>query len=795
MTTPEGATVAWRVRVRGLVQGVGFRPFVYRLARRLGLAGWARNDAEGVLLHAEGRPGELVRFVRLLRMEAPRAAFVSGVEQDVVEPEGVVDFVIRESSSVAGACLARVPADRVACPACLADVDSQADRRHGYALTTCTDCGPRYSIIRVMPYDRPGTTMEGFALCPSCDKEYHDPSDRRFHAQPIACPRCGPHVWLCDPTGRTLAEGEGAVRAATDFLRQGQIVALQGVGGFQLLVRADQSTAVCRLRERKQRPTKPFAVVVSSLEHADRLGVLSATERALLADPAGPIVLVRKRPGAPLADEAAPGLERVGLMLPTTPLHHLLLAAVDFPVVATSGNRSEEPIAVEPQEARDRLGGLADAFLVHDRPIDGRVDDSVARVVAGRPLLVRLARGYAPLPLPALERWARKHLPPGAPAVLAVGGQQKSALALYTGDQAVLGPHVGDLDAALTRRAFVEAARDLPALYGCRVGLVGCDLHPDYTSSRWAEEAGLPVVRVQHHHAHAVACMVEHGLLDREVLAFTWDGTGLGLDDAVWGGEVLRARVGGFDRVGRLRPFVLPGGEAAVREPARVALALLVQALGDRAIRADGELPALLHLSAAAVRQLLSMMERGVNSPATTSMGRLFDAVAALGLGAARVSYEGEAAARLESAAGEERSEGYALPIAFRAGLMEGDWRPLVRAVLADRKAGVSARTIASRFHEAIVGWAAAVAAQQPALPVVLGGGCFQNARLVEGLLARLRAAGREVYHARALPPGDGALAAGQLAVALASWASNWKKEIAHVPGNTGAANRAVARP
>jgi len=480
-------------------------------------------------------------------------------------------------------------------------------------------------------------------------------------------------------------------------------------------------------------------------------------------------------------------------MLPTTPLHHLLLKELDFPVIATSGNHSDEPIAMDEAEACQRLGEIADVFLVHNRPIARRVDDSVIRMIADKPIVLRLARGYAPLVLPALEEWTREHLPAEAPTILAVGGQQKVALALFTGEQAVLGPHLGDLDTPLAREAFIEATRDLPALYGCQAEQVACDLHPDYASTRWAEETGLPVVRVQHHHAHAVACMVEHGLLAREVLAFTWDGTGLGTDGTIWGGEVLRARMDQFERVASLRPFVLPGGEAAIREPARVALALLAQALGPEAVLSDQELPGLLGMTTSTVRRLLRLIERQVNCPITTSMGRLFDAVAVIALGATHVSHAGEAAAWLEAAASEKCDEAYTLPLVWEDRMTRGDWRPLLRSVWADRKRGIAAWMIASRFHEAVIGWGEVVAELHSPLPIVLGGGCFQNRRLVEGLVARLRGNGRKVYVAATVPPGDGGLAAGQLAVALASCISNKQAEVVNVPGSAGTACRAAA--
>jgi hydrogenase maturation protein HypF len=506
--------------------------------------------------------------------------------------------------------------------------------------------------------------------------------------------------------------------------------------------------------------------MVPDVKAAQRLVRLGAEERQLLESPENPIVLLDRLLGtkALLAPEVAPRLGWVGLMLPTTPLHDLLLAELDFPIVATSGNLSEAPIETDNDSAVARLTEIADNFLVHDRPIERRVDDSVVRVAAGGPVTIRLARGYAPLPLPSLERWLVARRAPPAP-VLAVGGQQKSSVALWTGTQAVLSPHIGDLDGPETRAAFTRLTAELADLYRCRAERIACDLHPDYFSTRWAEGQGRPVLRVQHHHAHAAAVMAEHGLLGEEVLAFTWDGTGYGPDGTIWGGEALRARADGYERVATLRPFPLPGGEAAVHEPPRVALGMLAAALGEEAVLGDAELLGSLGLRLDQARLLLRMIHRNVNTPWTSSLGRLFDAVAALLLPVGRVSYEGEAAAWLESLADGSVGAGYELGCDASG---RADWSGLVRAVLGDRRRGVPPPVIAGRFHQAIADWASAVAARYPGLPVVLGGGCFQNRLLLEKTRSGLEAAGRRVYHASRVPAGDGGLAVGQLAVALA---------------------------
>lgn len=763
---------AARFRVQGLVQSVGFRPFVYRAARGLHLRGWVCNDPAGVLIHVEGPAEALDQFSHLLHTQPPPAAVVSSIVRTAAPAEGLTDFQVVPSrpGPLQGNAL-RVPRDRVLCAACRREIFDPANRRHGYPFTTCTDCGPRFSLLHTLPYDRPTTGMAGFPLCPACHAEYTDPLDRRFHAETIACPACGPRLALRDAAGRPLAADEPALAAAAEHLRQGRIIGLKGAGGFQLLVRADSSPAVTRLRDRKRRPTKPLAVMVHSLDEARRLALVGPCEERLLTSPENPIVLLPRRPDDPtLAPEIAPHLDRVGLLLPTTPLHELLLARVPFPVVATSGNLSEEPIVIDETRAPADLGAVADAFLVHDRPVLHRVDDSVMLAVGEQPLPIRLARGYVPLPLPALERWAAARGCAGR-VLLATGGQQKVAPALWTGSQAVLGPHVGDLDAPSTRAAFDTLAHDLAALYACTPTHVACDLHPDYASTTWAQASGLPVTQIQHHHAHAVACMAEHDLLDREILTFTWDGTGYGPDGTIWGGEVLRARADRFQRVASLLPFPLPGGEQAIRQPNRVALVLLARTLGASTLLDAPRLLGRLGLDRPTAHLLLQMADRGVNSPLTTSMGRLFDAVAALVLGVREVTHEGEAATWLEAAADPAEPSAYPLPRADLpdpADIPRADWRPLVRALLADLDARVPPGACAARFHRALAEWALHVACGHPDLDIVLTGGCFLNAMLTRATQDCLRQAGRTVYRHVLVPPGDGGLAVGQLAAALA---------------------------
>lgn len=785
---------AVRFRVRGLVQGVGFRPFVYRLAQECGLAGWITNDHDGVLIHVEGDPARIGRFHEGLSGTPPPAARLDSLDRQPGAWTGLTGFRIRPSPDTDQPVeRVRVPTERAICTECLQDILAPGNRRQSYPLTTCTQCGPRYSILSRLPYDRPNTTMASFALCDHCRAEYEDPGSRRFHAQPISCLGCGPQVAWWDATGREQARGGDAIRLAAEALRQGRIVALKGLGGFQLLSRADCSETVSRLRQRKHRSGKPLAVMVPSLGMAEQLARVDDLERQALVGAANPIVLLPARPGAigpgkALAPEIAPGMSHVGLMLPTTPLHHLLLEEFPFPMVATSGNQSEDPIVIDERQALAELAGIADAYLVHDRPIRHRVDDSVVRIIADRTTAIRLARGYAPLPLPALERLARRFEHASRVAILATGPQQKVAPALWTGTQAVLAPHVGDLDSPLTREAWVRLTRDFAALYRCEVAKLVCDQHPDYFTTRWAQAQPNPLVQVQHHHAHAVACMVEHDLLDQKVLALTWDGTGYGPDETIWGGEVLLARIDGWERVASLRPFPLPGGEAAIHHPNRVALGLLLLTLGEDAVLQDALLLERLRIPTKQAYLLARMVQGGVQTVWSTSMGRLFDAVAALVLGIDQATYEGEAAVRLEaevdpdlrnqwSAASGQHMVARDSVAGLRpsrdsvAGVASeqrwGDWQGLMRALVSDVRSGVAASVSATWFHDALAEWAAEVAAGHPGLDVVLSGGCFQNGYLTTQTTRAIAQLGHRVWCHGEVPPNDGGLAAGQLAVGM----------------------------
>jgi hydrogenase maturation protein HypF len=780
----DSSRAAVRLLVRGRVQGVGFRPYVFRLAQRFRLGGRVYNTVNGVVIELEGAFEELTRFQERLVAEAPAAAFIDSLSSETTTPTGRLSFTIAPSDPSAPLHV-RVPYDLAICAECRRDILDPLNRRQAYPFTNCTACGPRYSILYAMPYDRPATAMRLFPMCAACNAEYHNPDDRRFHAQPNACATCGPQVGLWDREGRLLAGSRTALGVTAKLLRQGRVVALKGLGGFQLLARADQSEPLCCLRQRKGRPSKPLAVMVSSLQAAEEIAALEPLERRLLQSPQNPIVLVKKRSRPPdlftagenkvgLAEQVAPRLSTVGLFLPTTPLHHLLLAALELPLVATSGNLTEESIITDEREAVRRLARVADAFLVHDRPIVRGVDDSVVRRIAGQAVTIRLARGLAPLPLPAVEGLAHAK---ACPPLLAAGGHQKNALAIWTGTQAILAQHIGDMGNPETRSTFNWVAQDLAGLYQFEPVALACDLHPDYYTTQWAFAQNKPLTQVQHHHAHAVACMVENNLLDREVLALTWDGTGYGADGTIWGGEILRVKCTGFQRVASLLPFPLPGGEAAIRQPNRAAFGLLWLLRGEEAVLQDSYLHRLLDLSPREVRVLAGMMRHSINTPWTSSMGRLFDAVAALVLGAYEVSYEGEAAAWLEAAADPTVTEAYSLPLCLPdargtrvddGAIPRGDWRPMLSALLADLASGVEAGIIAARFHNALAQWAATVVSRQLLREVVLSGGCFQNQLLTERVLEALVRVPCRVYLHSQIPPGDGGLAVGQLAVAIA---------------------------
>ena len=643
------------LRVRGIVQGVGFRPFVHRAASRLRLRGWVRNDPQGVLIRAAGDPPAVEDFVRLLEAEAPPAARILSVERVADPPAGDLpeEFRILPSEAAGMAVETAAPPDLALCPDCRRELLDPADRRHGYPFINCTQCGPRYSILERLPYDRPRTTMRSFRMCPQCQAEYDDPADRRFHAQPNACPVCGPSAVLVEATGGQFGGDEG-LRRAVALLEGGGILAVKGIGGYHLMADATSEPAVAELRRRKHREEKPLAVMFPDLAAIRAAAEVSAEAEALLCSAAAPIVLLPRRPDARLAAGIAIGNPWVGAFLPYAPLQLLLLRSFGRPAVATSANLSDEPLCTDNHEAQRRLAGIADAFLDHNRRIAHPVDDSVVRLAASGAIRLRRARGYAPSPLQLPGRldgcW------------LCVGAQMKNTLAVAAGDRVVVSPHIGDLDGPSTREVFQRTAEVLGALQGSDFTAVACDRHPDYASTRYAEATGLPLVAVQHHLAHVLACLLENRRAADGVLGVSWDGTGYGEDGTVWGGEFLLLRGGAALRFARLRPFRLAGGEAAIRDRRRTALGL-AHAAGDSrfdAIARD------LGVAPAEAATLRTMLARGLNSPVTTSAGRLFDAVGALlGLGG-RNQFEGQTPLAVEAAAAGDRDGAQTLPLPLR---------------------------------------------------------------------------------------------------------------------------------
>ena len=708
-----------RIRVRGVVQGVGFRPFVHGLAGRHGLAGFVLNDGEGVLIEIEGETPAVERFTRSLEHEAPSLARIASVASSEIVPLGETGF--RIEASARGGASALIPPDVATCDDCLRELFDPTDRRYLYPFVNCTNCGPRFTIVRAVPYDRPNTTMSEFPLCERCRREYEDPGDRRFHAEPIACPVCGPRLSM-------------PLEEAVTLLLGGAIVAVKGLGGYHLACDAGNDEAVARLRSRKHREDKPFAVMTTEPE---LLAELDPAEAELLASRERPIVLARARPEAPsVAPSVAPGTPWLGLLLPYTPLHHLLLADCARPLVMTSGNRSDEPIAYLDDEARERLGDIADAFLSHDRPIHRRCEDSVVRVQ----FPIRRSRGFAPgsLPLPVTAQGP----------IVAVGAELKSTFCVVRGEHAFLSPHQGDLDTELAYRAFITDLALYLDMLVVEPETIAHDLHPEYLSTKWAFDQDAELVGVQHHHAHAAACLAEHGERG-PALALVFDGTGYGADGTLWGGELLRCDLTSCERLAHLEPVPLPGGAAAIREPWRAAAAYLELAGRPVPFARWG-----------AVRPTLE-----VNAPLSSGMGRLFDAVAAVVGLREEVTFEGQAAIELEELAGETRAEPY--PCRVEGAVIRG--ADLVRAAHDDLAAGRDRSEIAAAFHEGVAAVAASVCSEtaEPRA-VVLSGGTFQNLRLLASTRTRLEAEGFRVLSHRHVPPNDGGISYGQAAVAAA---------------------------
>jgi hydrogenase maturation protein HypF len=729
-----------RLTLRGAVQGVGFRPFVYRVATEMSLTGWVLNSSAGLIVEVEGTPDELKLFEKRIEMERPKASVITARESAWLPLQGFTAFEIHHSENDSAKSVNVLP-DLATCDDCRRELLDPTNRRFEYPFTNCTNCGPRYTIVVDIPYDRRNTTMREFVLCPACRGEYENPANRRFHAQPNACPICGPKL-------------DGTITNTASALRAGKIVALKGIGGFQLLVDARQRAAVARLRQRKHREEKPFALMMPSLEVARGYCEISDAEQELLVSQAAPIVLMRPKPGTDIASNVAHCSPYLGVMLPYSPLHHLLMRECQFPLIATSGNLSDEPIAIANDEATTRLKNIADHLLMHNRPIVRACDDSVVRLTRGRAGILRRARGYAPLGIRVANE-----LPP----VLAVGGHLKNTVAIAVGHEVFLSQHIGDLETLEARQAFERAIDDLCRLYSFKPEAVVCDLHPDYASTQWAEKSGLPVIRVQHHQAHVAACAAENNV-DRPYLGISWDGTGYGLDGAIWGGEFFRVENNQYDRVAHLRPFNLPGGDVAVREGWRSAASLLFE-LKKKSPQNEKQngmphVSPMLRDVGSQLSKVQMMLERGINTVPTTSIGRLFDAVASISGLAHQNRFEGQAAMLLENEIGALQTE-EAYP------LSGGDWAPLIEQVLKDTRKGMPVSRIAAKFHNALVSWIVEVATKIGEKQIVLSGGVFQNRYLTERTAALLESRGYTVHTLHHVPPNDGGIALGQAIMAV----------------------------
>jgi len=766
-------TAARRIHINGIVQGVGFRPFVYGLAATRGIAGGVANTSAGVTIHAEGAPDALDAFRRDLTEKAPPLARIFDISMEPAPFEGRTGFAIVASAPGAGRATLISP-DVSVCDDCLREMFDPSDRRFSYPFINCTNCGPRYTIIMDIPYDRPYTAMKDFRMCPQCQAEYDDPLDRRFHAQPNACPACGPHVWLSDPSGHPI-DAADPIEKTVSLLREGKVVAIKGLGGFHLAADAENPEAVARLRQRKHREEKPFAVMSPDIETVRRYAEIADAEADLLASPRRPIVLLKKRPNPPLANAVAPQNKYFGVMLPYTPIHYRLFHPLNgapssiTTLVMTSGNRSSEPIAIDNEEALQRLSLIADAFLLHNRDIYLRSDDAIVRHTTGAMRSLRRSRGYAPAPVILKNK---------VPPILACGAELKNTICLTKGDKAFLSQHIGDMENLSACDFFTRTVDHLQRILDIAPTAVAHDLHPDYLSTRYAlERTDLPNIPVQHHHAHIAACMAEHRIKG-PVIGLAFDGTGYGSDGTIWGGEILIAEAHRFHRIAHLAPVPMPGAAAAINEPWRMALAYLYDAYGKDLH--DLDIPFVKDLPRAKIDVILGMMEKGVNAPLTSSLGRLFDGVAAL-LGIRNaVTYEGQAAMELEMIAGETPHRLYELnweKTSDKEGATEEKTYQLltgslIKGIVQDVTSGIAPPEISARFHATIVRTISELTefiAKEAGLDrIALSGGVFQNAILLAGLSQELTRRGFQVFSHSHIPTNDGGIALGQALVAAA---------------------------
>ncbi|MCP4633881.1 MAG: carbamoyltransferase HypF [candidate division Zixibacteria bacterium] len=749
-----------RIEIQGAVQGVGFRPFVYKLAKKTGITGWVRNSSHGVDIEVEGDKNKLKRFITALTAEKPALSFITSKKLLNLEPKGYSEFTISRSKLDENKTALILP-DIATCKDCWDEIFNPNDRRYRYPFTNCTNCGPRYSIIESLPYDRSKTSMKTFRMCEECLTEYNDPDNRRFHAQPNACPKCGPHLELWNPDGEILELNVDALIKVCEYICRGKIVAIKGLGGFHLIVDATNDEAVTRLRNLKGREEKPFALMYPDLKSVKKDCLISEHETKILCSSESPIILLKRTnkenpEHSQISPAVAPFNPYLGIMLPYTPLHHLLMSELGFPVVATSGNISEETICTDEHEALNRLRGIADYFLVHNRPIVTPIDDSVVFVINKQGTILRRARGYAPLPI-SLSR-------PVSP-ILAVGGHLKNSIAIASGNQVFLSQHIGDLETKQAYDTFYNTIKSLSKLYNFVPQSVASDSHPDYVSSKYAEGSGFPNIAVQHHHAHILSCMAENEI-EPPVLGISWDGSGYGTDGTIWGGEFLKMENGSFSRIAHLRTFNLPGNEKAIKEPRRSAFGLLYEVYGEKLL-STGKGLCSDTISLNDKKNLIKMIEQNINSPLTSSMGRLFDAVASI-LGLCHtVSFEGQAAMRLEYAIRDiETDDSYGIDIRKVDNIFIINWERMVIGIIEDSRSSVDAGLISAKFHNTLADIILSVAQIMNEKLVVLSGGCFQNRYLTECAINKLHANGFKPYWHHKVPPNDGGLALGQIMAA-----------------------------
>jgi hydrogenase maturation protein HypF len=758
MSTPLRPNIRrLKIVINGTVQGVGFRPFVYRLAHELHLRGWVSNTSQGVFIEAEADETTLAVFAERLQTERPVNASIYSFESTVLDATGYSDFEIRESEESGPKTVFILP-DIALCPDCLQELFDSNDRRYLYPFINCTNCGPRFSIINALPYDRPNTSMASFVMCNQCRTEYENPADRRFHAQPNACPHCGPHVEFWNESGSILSAKVKAIEDCIAAMKHGEIVAMKGIGGFHLIVDARNVNAILRLRERKHREEKPFALMYPDLISLKNACYVSDAEERLLSSPAAPIVLLqRKETDEKAVESIAPGNPYLGAMLPYTPLHHIILRQLGFPVIATSGNLSEEPICTDEFEAVERLRGIADYFLVHNRPIVRHVDDSIARIIKGREYILRRARGYAPLPV---------NLKFQPSPMIAVGAHLKNTVAITAGKSIIVSQHIGDLSTQQSHDAFIRIADDLRSLYEVVPASIVCDKHPDYLSTKFAHAQQIPIISVQHHVAHVAGCMTENEI-DGPVLGVAWDGTGLGDDGTIWGGEFFHVTDADVQHIASFRPFHLPGGDVAIREPRRTALSLLWNIYGERLLD-HTELDVLKSFSPNELQMVLQAMKKNLNAPLTSSVGRLFDAVVALTGVRLRSNFEGQAAMELEFAAHKNPSDSeYSLEVSKEGALYRIDWKPMILEIINDLKNDERHHLIPATFHNTLCRSILDIARLCNEHRVVLSGGCFQNKYLLERTIDLLQENGFSPYWHQRIPTNDGGISLGQIAAAF----------------------------